>query len=128
MLKRRLELGEDTSRGGVGEMPVAGENALFDRPRSPGVLLKEIFIVVRFDEQRPNPAQHFENQAGGIAEIGEHTKARTVRRNAEADGIGSVMRNRECADREAAKRKLRAGLKQLPVSMRQARRPEGLGR
>ena len=102
MLKRRLQLGEDARRGGVGEMSVAGEDALFDRPRSPGVLLKEFFIVIRFDEKGLNSAQHFENQAGGVAEIGEHTKARAIRRNAKADGISGVMRDRECADGETA--------------------------
>jgi hypothetical protein len=102
LLKRRLQLGEDARRGGVGEMSVAGEYALFDRPRSPGVLLKKLFIVIRFDEKGLNSAQHFENQAGGVAEISEHTKTRTIQRNAEADGISGVMRNRECADGEAA--------------------------
>ena len=102
LLKWRLQLGEDARRGGVGEMSVAGENALFDRPGSPSVLLKELFIVIRFDQKGPNPAQHFENQPGGVAEIGEHAKARTIRRNAEADGIGGVMWDRERADHEAS--------------------------
>lgn len=127
LLKRRLQLGEDARRGGVGEMPVAGENALFDRPGSPGVPLKEFFIVVRFDQKGPNPAQHFENQPGGVAEIGEHTKARTIRRNAEADGIGGVMRDRKRADRETAERELRTGLKQLPVSVPEPGVLEGSG-
>ena len=102
LLKWRLQLGEDARRGGVGEMSVAGEYALFDRPRSPGVLLKEFFIVIHFDEKCANSAQHLENQSGGVTEIGEHTKARTIRRNAEADGIGGVMWDRERADHEAS--------------------------
>ena len=120
MLEWSLKLGEDASGGGVGKMPVPGENALFDRPGPAKVVLQESFVVVCLDEHRANSAQRLENQTGCITEVRKHSEARPVAGNSKSDRIGSVMRNRERTDGKASNPKLRSGVKESPVAVHQA--------
>ena len=70
-----------------------GEDALFDGPRPPGVLLQEFFVVVCLDEQRVDPAQHFKDESRGITEIGEDAEAHASRRDAKAHRVSGVVRH-----------------------------------
>lgn len=121
VLQRGLQLCEDSCGGGVGEMPVAREDALLDRPWSPKVFLQESFIVIRFYEKRLDPAKRVENKPGCVAEIGEYSEARAIRRNSKPDRIRSVMRDGKSPDLEATNRKLRAGREEFPVGVSQAK-------
>jgi hypothetical protein len=120
MSQRGLKFRQDSSGGDVREMPVAGEDALLDRPWSPGIPLQQPLVVIHFDQDRLDSAKRIEDQSGGIAEVGEHSKARTIRGNSKPDGVHGVMRDGKCPDLEAAKGKWRAGLKKVPVGVHQA--------
>lgn len=54
--------------------------------------------MVGFNEKSMDSAERFEDEASGVSQIGENTKKDLIVRQAEADGVGGVMRNGEGAN------------------------------
>ena len=57
VFKRGIQLRQHLCGGGIGEMTVPGENALFHRPRPLGIFLQQFLVVIGLDQQGPNAAQ-----------------------------------------------------------------------
>lgn len=54
----------------IGKVPVASANALFDGPRTLGVLFQKLDVVVGFDHQQIHFADAFADQLWQIAQVG----------------------------------------------------------
>ncbi len=66
------DFGNEAGCGLVGEMAVPGENALLHRPRTVLIILKEGFVVIRFDEYGIDSTRGVHNLTRRVAEIREN--------------------------------------------------------
>lgn len=113
------------SGGIVGEVTVAGEDALFDRPGASGVLLQHLQIVVGFEHQGARAAYPFHDQLRGVAEVSQESDAALLVVKNESDWVVSVVRHSEGVHRQVAKRHRFARLEKSPALVRRQVGPEG---
>jgi len=112
------DFGGDFGGGVVGEMAVPGENALLDRPGTFGVLLQQPQIVVGFEDERPRLADAFDDEFGGVTEVGEEADVAERVIEHESDRIVGVVRHGKAVDFEIAHIDRRARFKEPPVGER----------
>ena len=86
----------------VGEVAMPAEDALFGGPRAAGVVLQHLYIVIGFEHEDMGGAHAFDDEVGGMAEIGEEADVPRGGAQEEADGIVGVVRHAESVDREVA--------------------------
>ena len=108
-------LGHDLGGGGIGKMAVAGQDPLLHRPRAPGVVLQESFVVVGLDQECVHPTDRFHDLAGGVAEVGEHREPCPVGPQNKSDRIGGVVRDRKRQHLDVPQRESRSARKQIPA-------------
>ena len=70
---RRNDLRGDFSSGFVGKMPVPAQNALFQAPRPPRIVLEHFHVVVGLQQQNVGLTNALDHQLGGMAKIGQKT-------------------------------------------------------
>src|ERR1700733_5040035 len=75
-------------------MPGAAHHALFDVPRIRSDF-QHVEIMIRFEDQKIRFAQIVLHQLGHVAKIGDDYNLDSVRAEAAADWVGSVVRNGE---------------------------------
>ena len=103
--------------GGVGDVAVASEDALFQRPRAARTFLQHLHVVVGFEDKDVRRADAFQHELGDVGEVGGKTDVAGRGAEHEADGILRVMRNGKGFDAHVADFKTRAGLEQAPVEL-----------
>src|SRR5581483_5049486 len=108
----------DHGRGRIiREMSMSGLDALFHRPGPMGIVLQELFVVVRLDDQGVHLPQPLHDHFRGVTEIGNETERARPSVKCETHGIDCVMRHRKSLHRDVAYPEFRAGAKNSPVSM-----------
>lgn len=108
------ELGDEFGGLGVGEVAVAGADALFGGPGALGVGLKEGFVVVGLDEEAVNAAEALDHAAGDKADIAEEAEFRARPLEDEADGIDGVVLDRKGFDMNIADAEDLSGVEDFP--------------
>ena len=94
------DFGDELGGGLVGEVAVAGEDALFDGPGAFGVILEEGFVVVGFDHEGVDALDGVYDLARGVAEVREDAEGGIGRGDDESHGVGGVVRDGEGLDSE----------------------------
>lgn len=112
------EVGTDDFRGGVGsggitEVAVSAEDALFGGPRSAGIFLEEFEVVVGFEDEDVGGADALDDEFGGVAEVGEEADVAGGGAEEESDGVLGVVGDGERIDGDIAEVEGAAGL-ELP--------------
>lgn len=101
------EVGADDFRGGVGsggiaEVAVATEDALFGGPGASGIFLEEFEVVVGFEDEDVGGADALDDEFSGVAEVGEEADVAGGGAEEEADGVLGVVGDGERIDRDIA--------------------------
>lgn len=94
------DFGDELGGGLVGEVAVAGEDALFDGPGAFGVVLEEGFVVVGFDHEGVDALDGVDDLARGVAEVREDAEGGIGGGDDEPYGVGGVVRDGEGLDAE----------------------------
>ena len=102
----------ELSGGVVGEVAVPAEDALLGRPRALGVVLEHFDIVIGFEDEDVRLADAFDDEPGGVAEIGEESDIAGMGPEEESNGIVGVMRDAKGIDGEVAEFEGRPGVKE----------------
>lgn len=103
--------------GGVGNVAVASENALLQRPRAARTFLQHLHVVVRFEDKDVRRTDTFQHELGHVAEVGGKADVAGGSVQQKADGVLRVVRNGKSFDAHVADFKTRAGLEQSPVEL-----------
>lgn len=88
----------ELSGGVVGQVAVAAKNALLGGPGALGVVLEHFDVVIRFEDEDVGLADAFDDEPGGVTEIGKETDIAGVGAEEESNGIVSVVRDAEGID------------------------------
>ena len=75
------DLQRDLGGGVVGEMAVPAEDALLDAPGAARVFLQQFQIVIGFEHEDVRATNAFDDELGGMSEIGEKPDAAHVSTN-----------------------------------------------
>ena len=104
-----LGIGKEFADGVIRKMAGAGEDALLD---DPGIRadLEHVEIVIGFEDEAIGLAEMDSDMIGQVAEIGADGDFGAVGAESEANGVGSVMRNRESVNVDVADGEALAGL------------------
>lgn len=102
----------------VGKVAVPAEDALLGGPGTAGVVLEHFHVVIRFEDEDVGGADAFDNEAGGVAEIGEEANIPGGRAQEEADGIVGIMRDAEGIDGDISELEGGAGGEEAEVEGR----------
>ncbi len=94
------DFGDELRGGLVGEVPVAGEDALFDGPGAFGVVLEEGFVVVGFDHEGVDALDGVDDLARGVAEVREDAEGGVGGGDDESYGVSGVVGDGEGLDAE----------------------------
>ena len=97
----RLDAGDEGGGFGIREVAVAGGDALLDGPRTAGVPLQELLIVVGFDDQGLDAASGLADQAGSESEVSEDGEGDMATFDAKAHGIRGIVGHGEGQGLEA---------------------------
>ncbi len=108
------DFGGDVGGGFVGEVAVAGEDALFDGPGAAAVGVEEVEVVIGFEDEGAGGADAFDDEAGGVAEVGEEADVAVAVVEHEADGVVGVVGDGEAVDLEVAELEGGAGFEEAP--------------
>ena len=92
----------------VREMAVPAQDALLDAPRPLGVFLKELQVVVGFQQQHVRGADAFHDEFCGVAEVGQKANVSRARADQEPNRIVCVMRDGESVHDDVSHFKRRA--------------------
>ena len=109
------DCGGEFSGSLVGEVAVPAEDALFGGPRASGVVLQHRHVVIGFEYKGMGGAHSFDDEAGGMAEVGEETDVPRRSAQEEANGIVGVVWHAEGVDGDVAKFKSGAGGKESVI-------------
>ena len=60
----------DFRRRDVGEVTMAAQDALFDAPGPPGILLEQLQIMIGFQQQYIGRPDALDHEVGGVTEVG----------------------------------------------------------
>ena len=96
-------------------MPVSGHDPLFGRPRTFGVVLQELLVVIRLNHQGMRLADAFARELRGETEIGEETEGGPIMMQNESNRIHRVVRNAERLDFDIPDGEIAAGHENAPV-------------
>ena len=106
-------------RGGVvREMAVAAEDALLHAPRTLGVVLQKFEVVIGFEDQGVRRADAFEDELGGVAEVGQEADVSRRGMQEKTHRIIRVMRHGEGVHREVADLEGSAGGEEAKIQAR----------
>ena len=89
------DLLDDIGRGVVGQMAVAAENALFDAPGAFEVVLKQLEIMVRFENENARGPDPLHDQFGRVAQVRQKSNIGRGRPKKKTDRIVGVVRHAE---------------------------------
>src|SRR5215471_18354572 len=101
----------------VGKMSMPRLDPLLHRPRTVGVVLQKLFVVVRLDDQGVHRPQSFDDHFRRITEIGNKSEAARAGVKREADRIDRVMRHGKRLHGDVTDLERGAGAKNSPVPM-----------
>ena len=107
--------GDDVGRRGIGEMPVTGHDPLFGRPRTFGVVLQELFVVIRLDDEGMRLAHAFARKLRGETEISQKAERRPIMMQNESNRIHRVVWNAKSLDRDIPDGEVAASHENAPV-------------
>ena len=105
---------EELCGGFVGQVPLAAEDALFQRPGAGGAA-DEIDVVVGLQDEELAAAEAFARDLGGHAEIGGHAHAGRAAGKDEADRVVGVVGEGKGQNGNIADGEGRAGGKEVPA-------------
>ena len=101
--------------GDVGDVAVAAEDALLQRPRTARTVLQHFHVVIGFEHEDVGGANAFGHELGDVAKVGGKTDvARTGAENV-ADGILGVVWNGKGIDADIADLKTGAVVEEPPI-------------
>jgi hypothetical protein len=106
--------GQHLTCGGIREVAVSRHDALFCRPRAPGVILKHFFVVIGLDEKGVDRPDAFDDHSGGKAQICEEAKGLSLVAEHEADRFGGIVWDGETLDLEGSQLEKGTGLEDFP--------------
>jgi len=99
-------------------MAVAAKDALLEAPRAPDIILQKLQIVIRFQHDDVRPADAFDDQLRGMAQVCEKTDGTYASVQNEAHGVLGVMRNGKGVDADFTQFKGRTGHKHAAIELR----------
>lgn len=99
----------------IREMAVAGADALLGSPGALGIRLKEVGVVIRFDEKGVGALEAILDQPGDEADIAEDTELGLRILNDEPDWIHCIVRHGETLNAKVLEIKGATGLHELPA-------------
>ena len=102
-------VGEEFADGVIGEVAGAGKDALLDDPRVRADF-EHVEIVIGFEDEAIGLTEVDSDVIGQVAEISADGNFGAVGTEGEADGVDSIVGDRECVDFDVANRKTLAGL------------------
>jgi hypothetical protein len=111
------DFGDEFGGGLVGEVAVAGEDSLFDRPGALGVVLEQGFVVVGLDDERVDALDGVDDLPCCVAEVGEDAEGGIRGGEDEAHGVCGVMGHGEGLDAEFSDLKGRAAVEEAPLGV-----------
>lgn len=76
-------------------MAVPAQDALLDAPRALGVGLEQLQVMIGFQQEHVRGANAFDDEVGGMAEVGQETNVSRSRADQKADRIVGVVRHGE---------------------------------
>ncbi len=95
----RDDLSGDFGGGFIGQMSVPAQNALFHTPRTLGVILEKLGVMIGFEDQDSGFADPLDDHLRGMAQICEKTNVISVCMEHKTHGILGIMWNGESIDR-----------------------------
>ena len=108
----------DVRGGVVGEMAVAAEDALLDAPRALGVVLEQFEVVVGFEDKGVGGADAFEDELGGVPQVGQEADVSGRRMEKKSNRIVGVVRHAEGVHGQVADLEGGAGGEEAEVQAR----------
>ena len=102
--------------GDVGNVAVAAEDALFERPRAARTVLQHLHVVVGFEDEDVRMANAFEDQLGDVTKVGGKADIACTGVEDESNWILRVVREGKSLDVHIADFKACAGFEQPPVN------------
>ncbi len=94
------QIGQHFRRGRIREMPVARHDPLLHTPRPFRVVLQQLLVVIRLDEQRLRRAYSLLHQLRGHAEIGQHAQCFVAMVQDESHRLDRIVRHGKRLDRD----------------------------
>lgn len=110
------DLGGGFGGGEVGEVAVAAEDALLEAPGAAGAVLQHFDVVIGFEDEDVGGANAFEDEFGGVAEIGGEADVAGRGAQEKADRVLGIVGDLKGFDQQVVQFKMVAGLKESPVN------------
>ena len=110
------DLRDGVGGSGVGDVAVASEDALLQRPRAARTILQHLHVVIGFEHEDVRGADAVEHELGGVAEVGGKPDVPGRGAQNKSDRILRVVRNGKRFNADIADFKTAAGVEQVPVN------------
>ena len=86
---------ENSGRGLVAEMSMAAHDPLFDAPWTSNIVLQQLHVVIRFQNEDVGRTDSLHHQLGGVAKICKKADLTSISAEHETDWIVGIMRDGE---------------------------------
>jgi hypothetical protein len=110
------DLGGGLGGGDVGDVTVAAEDALLERPGTARAVLEHFDVVIGFEHEDVGQTDAFEDEFGDVAEVGDETNVAGAGVEHEADRVLGIVRDGKGLDADVADFEGGAAFEEAPVN------------